>query len=242
VGGRYDTARAEGRMALGVFCALDGYSVSHIFAAAGYDFVIIDLQHAAYTWPELENMCFRVRSAGASVFLRTASQEAAEINLALDLPIDGIIIPNIASLSQARAAVAQTKFPPAGERSLGNERHDTIWDAYSAPDALIGMLVEHRDAVECIEEIFDLPIDFCWIGLHDLSASMGIDPHSVLQGPHPPELTKAIDRVRTAARAKGVHFWAAEPGADASITGVDARILRRAAEAALAATRERLQA
>ncbi len=229
-------------MALGVFCALDGYSVSHIFAAAGYDFVIIDLQHAAYTWPELENMCFRIRSAGASVFLRTASQEAAEINLALDLPIDGIIIPNIASLEQARAAVAQTKFPPAGERSLGNERHDTIWDAYSAPDALIGMLVEHRDAVDCIEEIFELPIDFCWIGLHDLSASMGIDPHAVLQGPHPPELTKAIDRVRAAARAQGVHFWAAEPGADATITGVDARILRRAAEAALAATRERLQA
>jgi 2-keto-3-deoxy-L-rhamnonate aldolase RhmA len=104
------------------------------------------------------------------------------------------------------------------------------------------MLVEHRDAVACIEEIFDLPIDFCWIGLHDLSASMGIDPHSVLQGPHPPALAAAIDRVRTAARAKGVHYWAAEPGADASITGVDARIVRRAAEAALAATRERLQA
>jgi 2-keto-3-deoxy-L-rhamnonate aldolase RhmA len=229
-------------MALGVFCALDGYSVSHIFAAAGYDFVIIDLQHAAYTWPELENMCFRIRSAGASVFLRTASQEAAEINLALDLPIDGIIIPNIASLEQARAAVAQTKFPPAGERSLGNERHDTIWDAYSAPDALIGMLVEHRDAVACIEEIFELPIDFCWIGLHDLSASMGIDPHSVLHAPLPPALTAAIDRVRAAARAHGVHFWAGEPGADASITGVDARILRRAAEAALEATRERLGA
>jgi 2-keto-3-deoxy-L-rhamnonate aldolase RhmA len=229
-------------MALGVFCALDGYSVSHIFAAAGYDFVIIDLQHAAYTWPELENMCFRIRSAGASVFLRTASQEAAEINLALDLPIDGIIIPNIASLEQAKAAVAQTKFPPAGERSLGNERHDTIWDAYSAPDALIGMLVEHRDAVACIEQIFELPIDFCWIGLHDLSASMGIDPHSVLQGPQPPALTAAIDRVRAAARAQGVHFWAGEPGADASITGVDARILRRAAEAALEATRERLGA
>jgi 2-keto-3-deoxy-L-rhamnonate aldolase RhmA len=227
-------------MAFGVFCCLDGYAVSHIFAAAGYDFVIIDLQHAAYTWPEVENMCLRIRSAGASVFLRTASQDGAEINLALDLPIDGIIIPNIASLDQARAAVAQTKFPPAGERSLGNERHDTIWSAYSAPEPMVGMLVEHVDAVACIEEIFELPIEFCWIGLHDLAASMGIDPHTVLQPPRPAAFDAAIDRIRAAARAAGVEYWAAEPGADATITGVDARLVQRAAVEALERTRARL--
>ena len=77
IGGRYQAALDEGRMAVGVFCAMDGYAVSHTFAAAGYDFVIIDLQHAAFTWPEVENMAFRVRSTGAAVFLRTASTEAA---------------------------------------------------------------------------------------------------------------------------------------------------------------------
>jgi 4-hydroxy-2-oxoheptanedioate aldolase len=240
--GRYQEALAEGRTALGVFCCLDGYSVSHIFAAAGYDFVIIDLQHAAYTWPELENMCFRIRSAGASVFLRTASQDGAEINLALDLPIDGLVIPNIASVAQARAALAHTKFPPAGERSLGNERHDTIWSAYSQPDAIIGMLVEHKDAVASIEEIFDLGMQFAWVGLHDLAASMGIDPHSVLHPPNPPEFTAAIERIRAAAQAKGVPYWGPEPGSAATLAAVDARVVRRAADDALAATRARLAA
>ena len=238
IGGRYQSALDDGRPAFGAFCALDGYAVSHLFAAAGCDFVIIDRQHAAYTWPEVENMAFRIRSTGAAVFIRTASTEPAEVNLALDLPIDGVILPNIASFDEARAAVAQTKFPPAGERSLGNERHDAIWEAYSQPDPLVGMLVEHPGAVAEIERIFsELPIDFCWVGVHDLSALMGFDPHAVVAGgvvqPFPDELVEAIDRVRAAARAHGVRFWGAEPGADAIMIGVDARIVRNAVGQAL---------
>lgn len=240
-GGRYAQALAEGRMAIGVFCALDGLAVSHLFASVGYDFVIVDLQHAAFTWPDVENMCFRIRSTGAAVFLRTASTTPAEVNLALDMPIDGVILPNLASFADAAAAVAQTKFPPAGKRSLGNERHDTIWQAYSAPDPLVGILVEHAGAVADIERILrDLPIDFVWVGLHDLAASYGVDPHTVVSGGDmPPELEAAITRTRDAARANGVRYWAGERGADATIAGVDARIVRQAAIDALARVRER---
>lgn len=240
-GGRYATALAGGRMAFGVFCALDGLAVSHLFASVGYDFVILDLQHATFTWPDVENACFRIRSTGAAVFLRTASTEPAEVNLALDLPIDGVILPNVTSFADAAAAVTQTKFPPTGERSLGNERHDTIWQAYSAPDPLVGLLVEHRGAVEAIEEILGtLPVDFVWIGLHDLAASYGIDPHAAVTGGVTADaLAAAIDRTRVAARANGVRFWAAEPGADATIAGVDARIVRQAAVDALDRVRER---
>ena len=243
-GGRYAVALREGRMAFGVFCALDGLAVSHLFASVGYDFVILDLQHAAFTWPDVENACFRIRSTGAAVFLRTASTEPAEVNLALDLPVDGVILPNVASFDQAAAAVAHTKFPPAGERSLGNERHDTIWQAYAAPDPLVGLLVEHRGAVEEIEPILgNLPIDFVWIGLHDLAAPYGIAPHAaVADGVMAEDLAAAIDRTRDAARAHGVRFWAAEPGADATIAGVDARIVRQAALDALARVRERFGA
>lgn len=229
-------------MALGVFCALDGLSIAHLFAAAGCDFVIVDRQHAAFTWPEIENLAFRVRATGAAVFIRTADTSPAEVNLALDLPIDGVILPNLASFEEARLAVAQTKFPPEGERSLGNERHDAIWEAYSQPEPLVGLLVEHPGAVAEIDKIFaELPIDFCWVGVHDLSALMGIDPHTVVAGgqaqPFPAELDGAIDRVRRAAREHGVRFWGAEPGADASIIGVDARIVRAAATDALARAR-----
>jgi 2-keto-3-deoxy-L-rhamnonate aldolase RhmA len=99
------------------------------------------------------------------------------------------------------------------------------------------MLVEHPGAVAEIERIFaELPIDFCWVGVHDLSALMGFDPHAIVADgvmqPFPDELVAAIDRVRTAARAHGVTFWGG-PGAEVVMIGVDARILRKAATDAL---------
>ena len=234
---RYHRALAEGRAPVGLFCCLDGFSLQHIFAAAGFDFLIFDRQHAAYTWPELEQMCFRVRSEGTSVFIRTASTEEAEVNLALDLPVDGIVLPNLASAAETKRALAFTKYPPRGVRSLGNERHDTIWNAYGAPEPLVGMLVEHPGAVAEIDEIFALEIDFAWVGFHDLSALMGLDPHTAF-GPNGavPELAEAMARVRSAARRAGVKFWGG-PDGDAIIGGVDARLVMAAARQALAAAR-----
>jgi 2-keto-3-deoxy-L-rhamnonate aldolase RhmA len=234
---RYREALAQGRAPVGLFCCLDGYSVAHVFAAAGFDFMVFDRQHAAYSWPELEQICFRVRSEGTAAFIRTASCEEAEINLALDLPVDGIVLPNLASAADTRRALGFAKFPPAGVRSLGNERNDTIWHAYSEPEPLVGMLVEHPGAVAEIDAILALEIDFAWVGFHDLSALMGLDPHKAF-GPHgvAPELAEAIARVRTAAKRAGVPFWG-PAGADAIIGGVDARIVRAAAERVLAAAR-----
>jgi 2-keto-3-deoxy-L-rhamnonate aldolase RhmA len=236
---RYHTALVEERAPVGLFCCLDGYSVAHIFAAAGFDFMVFDRQHAAYSWPELEQICFRVRSEGTSVFIRTASTEEAEINLALDLPVDGIVLPNLSSAADTRRALAFAKYPPAGVRSLGNERHDTIWNAYSEPDPLVGMLVEHPGAVAEIDAIFELDIDFAWVGFHDLSALMGLDPHKAF-GPQgvEPRLAQAMERVRAAAKKAGVTFWGAADG-DAIIGGVDARIVMQAARGALAAARGR---
>ena len=58
-GNRYLDGVAHGRPLLGAFCCLDGFSIPHILATAGFDFLVFDRQHAAYTWPELEQMCFR---------------------------------------------------------------------------------------------------------------------------------------------------------------------------------------
>jgi 2-keto-3-deoxy-L-rhamnonate aldolase RhmA len=99
------------------------------------------------------------------------------------------------------------------------------------------MLVEHPGAVAEIDAILALDVDFAWVGFHDLSALMGLDPHKAF-GPHgvAPELADAIARVRAAAQRAGVPFWG-PAGADAIIGGVDARMVRAAAEQALAAAR-----
>ena len=206
---------------------MDGYATAHILAAAGFDFLIFDRQHAAYSWPELENLCFRVREAGSSAFIRLNSAEEAEINLALDMPIEGIVIPNVASAQEAQDAIARAKWPPDGIRSLGNERNDAIWQAYSQPDPLVGFLIEHPGAVAEIDEILQLAVDYIWIGTHDLSALMGFDPHdAVARGIIPTALQDAMDRIAAAAEKHGVPLWGG-PNSNVKIGGVDSRLVQR---------------
>ncbi len=235
--GRYRDGLAAGRPVCGAFCALDGFATSHILASAGYDFLILDRQHAAYTWPDLENLCFRIRGEGASAFIRTASVDEDEVNLALDLPIEGVVLPNVASAEEARIALGRTKWAPDGCRSLGNERHDAIWDAYSQPDPLAGFLIEHPGAVEDIDEICELRPDFLWIGTHDLSQLMGFDPHQAVdRGVIPPPLAKAIERIQQAAARHDVVLWGG-PDRRARFAGVDARMFRQIALDTLAQAR-----
>ena len=150
-------------------------------------------------------MCFRVRSTGAAAFIRTASIDAAEVGLAYDMPVDGIILPNIASLEEAKRAVRDARLAPVGERSVGNERHDATIGAYHAPEPLLGLLIENPGAVEAIHDLLKLAVDFVWIGTHDLSASLGFDPHSLESG-IPEPLKAAMDRVRDAAFEHGIRI------------------------------------
>lgn len=237
---RYFAKLRAGEKPVGMYCCLDGYNITHIFAAAGFDFIILDRQHAANDWFEIEQMCWRIRSTGCSVFIRTGSTEEAEINMALDMPIDGLVLPNLVGVEDLRRALRFTRFPPAGIRSLGNERNDVIWGAYSEPEPAIGMLVEHPGAVAEIEAILASgAIEFTWIGVHDLSALMNLDPHEIMQpnGKLNPPLQEASDKVQRASQAAGVPFWGVFPDSDAVIAGVDARMIRKLADDTLAARR-----
>jgi 4-hydroxy-2-oxoheptanedioate aldolase len=238
---RYAVARAEGRTALGMICCLDGAAPSHILASAGFDFVLLDRQHAAYTWPELESMAYRVRATGAGVFVRTMGVSPEELNLTIDLPIDGIMLPNIASLAEARDAMSICRFPPTGRRSVGNARTGAILGANyrSMPDPLVGLLIVDIGAVEAIEEIVELPgLDFVFVGPHDLAGTMGLEPNTEPVRPAP--VAAAIERVEQAVERAGIPYWiwgndvaaveralVGEPAA--VMWSIDAEVLRGAA-------------
>lgn len=251
MGNRYDEAVEAGRLALGAFSVLDGYAPSHLLATAGFDYVIFDRQHAAFTWPQLENLCYRVSATGAAVFVRTAGRDAAELDLTLDLPVDGVVLPDVASVADVEEAVALTHLPPRGRRSLGNERNLVVQGRGYAEqtDPRLVLLIETVEAVEAIDDICAVDgVGAVWVGTHDLAAAMGLDPGGAVTDP-PQQLTDAVARVREAARASGVHFWtsraavqrdaAAEQaaGATAVMWGVDARFLAQAVREAVDAYR-----
>ena len=88
-------------------------------AAAGLDYVVIDLQHGGATERDLPALTTAIARAGAAPVARVRHAHPADIGRALDLGCAGVIVPNVESADQARAVAGACRYPPAGYRSGG---------------------------------------------------------------------------------------------------------------------------
>src|ERR1700749_3398880 len=90
-----------------------------LLAAAGFDYVVIDLQHGGATETDLPGMTSAIRLAGSTPVGRVRHAHPADIGRALDLGCEGVIVPNVDSAAQAREVAGAVRYPPAGYRSAG---------------------------------------------------------------------------------------------------------------------------
>src|SRR6185437_10753410 len=88
-------------------------------AAAGLDYIVIDLQHGGATERDLVPLTSAISKAGAVPLARVRYAHPADIGRALDLGCAGVIVPNVESAAQASAAAGACYYPPAGYRSGG---------------------------------------------------------------------------------------------------------------------------
>jgi 4-hydroxy-2-oxoheptanedioate aldolase len=121
-----------------------------------------------------------IAEAGCIALARVPSNRHDHIKRALDNGAHGIVVPMVNSREEALAAVAATKYPPVGNRSVGGSAHALNFDAtpneYYAranDEILVVLQCEHLQAVEDADRIFSVPgIDAIFVGPNDLAASM----------------------------------------------------------------------
>jgi 4-hydroxy-2-oxoheptanedioate aldolase len=148
---------------------------------AGFDFVLVDTEHGPSDMTELEHHIRAADSAGIRSLVRVSSADSADILRALDAGADGIVVPHVTSPDDVARAVALTRYPPHGRRSLALStragRHGTrsVADHLAAgDDVLLIAQLEDAEALERLPEILDCDgIAGVFIGPADLSASLG---------------------------------------------------------------------
>ena len=163
-----------------------------LLAAAGLDYVVVDLQHGGATEHDLPGLTSAIRLAGATPLGRVRHAHPADIGRALDLGCEGVIVPNVNSAAQAREAAGACRYPPAGYRSGGG-----AMTGVGEPFCLI--MVESVQAVADLEAtLTDQGVDGIYVGPRDLSYSLGcpLDPDD-------PVLKAALGRIRAACAAAG---------------------------------------
>lgn len=83
---------------------------------AGYDFVLLDMEHGPGTFENLQNLIRAANVSGVCPVVRVPRGTDIWIDQALDVGAGAIMIPQIDSADQARAAVSAAKFSPRGTR------------------------------------------------------------------------------------------------------------------------------
>lgn len=191
----------------GAIISLAAPQSAEIMAAAGFDWVLIDMEHSSLSLEDVHGLL----AAGGEKLLkivRVPGNDEVWIKRVLDLGCDGILVPMVNSGQEAAAAISAALYPPDGKRSVGVTRAHGYGPGFSeyvstANRKLVLMIqVEHIEAVRNIDEIISVPgVSAIFIGPYDLSASMGL----VGQVTHP-EVVSAIEKVKTKCREAGLPY------------------------------------
>ena len=197
----------SGHTCIGTVISFLDPAVSEVCAAAGYDFVWIDMEHQAMGIETALAHLMALRGTGTDGLVRVPCNDPNVIKPVLDMAPAGVIIPQIRNAQEAADAVAACRYPPRGCRGLGARRGvgygalpftEYLRDADRDPMVIVQ--IEHIDAVHSVDAILATEgLDGICIGPCDLSASMG-KPGQTTDA----DVAAAIDTVLAAAAKTNV--------------------------------------
>ncbi len=241
-----------GQTAFGCWLNLFSPMVAEVVAQAGYDCVLIDLEHGPGSFLDMVPLLQAVQGWDCAPLVRVPSNDPVNMKKVLDIGVEGVMIPSVDTVAQAEAAVAACRYPPRGRRGMAAtivraSEYGACWQEYvaKADDALLVMCqIESAEAVRNASAIAAVEgVDMLFIGPFDLSASLG---H--LGKPDHPEACAAIAEIEAAAKSAGVRLGgiptpersAAEltnAGYSLVLADADVLLLRDAARSSVAALR-----
>jgi len=240
------------RCLVGTWVKIPALEPVEILADAGFDFIVIDQEHAPLTFEFAYQATVVAQGAGMSVLVRVPDRSGGHLQRLLDIGVDGILVPRVTSVGEATAAVQQMLFSPAGERGIGITSRAGRWGGlaraeylrFGDEEVMRAVQLEERAAIEAVDDILAVPgLNGVFLGMGDLQLSSGL-PES------DPSIQKLVDKLLAAAQARGVPAGtavqtaaqvraAADRGYRYAMVSNDTSLLRNAAAAVVADVRSR---
>ena len=183
-------------------------SAPRILKEAGWDYILIDSEHASFGIEIISTMLQVSSTIGLPALVRVPETARSLLSRPLDAGAVGLMIPRVESRAQAEAIVRYTKYPPVGDRGviLGTAHNDyravngRQFLRQANAETLLVMQIETLAGIEHLDEILSVPgLDVALIGPYDLSTSMGI-PGEV----NHPRMQRAIGEFLKGCKRHGV--------------------------------------
>lgn len=192
----FKQALKDGRAQIGLWQALASPYTAEICAGAGYDWLLLDAEHAPNDIPLLVAQLQALKGTASHAVIRPPVGETWIVKQLLDIGAQTLLIPMIETRAQAEAMVRAVRYPPHGVRGVGAalaraSAFNRIPDYLQTANDEICLLVqvESRAALAALDDIASTDgVDGVFIGPSDLAADMG---H--LGKPGAPEVQAAVE-------------------------------------------------
>lgn len=183
-------------------------AVAQLLAAAGLDFLIVDMEHAPYNMETMADIVRMARQVEITPIVRIPDLAWERVGRILDAGAQGLMLPRVKTPAEVEAFVSALKYPPVGRRGmaagLGNTDFQGVstqeYINFSNEETLVIIQIETREAVDNVEALAAVPgVDVFFVGPDDLSISLGFAGQST----HP-HVQETISRVVTVANQSAI--------------------------------------
>ncbi|KIM94671.1 hypothetical protein OIDMADRAFT_135628 [Oidiodendron maius Zn] len=206
----------ENKPIIGAAISIGSVLCAQIVARSGFEWVLIDQEHAPTSPREATNLTHAVvaASAGQCVpIIRVPSHGIEWIKWALDSGAGGVIIPMVQSRKEAEDIIQRAIYPPIGQRSFGpflapyadtdNSSDVGKYLSKRARDLAIMPMIESVDGIKNAEEILSVKgVTGCFIGPYDLRQSLGLAGGDGEES----SFIEALEKVLEIGKRLGVHI------------------------------------
>jgi 4-hydroxy-2-oxoheptanedioate aldolase len=201
----------EGENVYGLLNSVPSPMLCEMHAFAGFDFVILDLEHLLRSEEDLMHCVRACEAAGISPWLRIPQLDEKLIGRALDAGIEAIVLSRTESAGQVQRAIEAARFPPLGKRGITGGRI-TGFGRLPLPEyidlanrqTMIIPMIESRAGVDALRDILQVPgVGMIMEGALDLSLDLGLGPD-----PTHPQVWQALQEIADACLSASVPFCA----------------------------------
>jgi 4-hydroxy-2-oxoheptanedioate aldolase len=208
---RFKQALRNEKVQYGLWLGLANAYCAEICAGAGFDWLVIDGEHAPNDIRTILAQLQAVAPYPVHPMVRPVEGTTAIVKQLLDIGAPTLLIPLVESAEQARAMVAATRYPPDGVRGVGTAlvraaRWNRISDylARANDEVCLILQIETQKGLDALDEILKVEgVDGIFIGPADLSANLGYrgqPNHSDVQK----IIENTIQKIQAAGRAAGI--------------------------------------
>jgi 4-hydroxy-2-oxoheptanedioate aldolase len=174
-------ALRRGEKTIGLWLTLGSFTATEIAARAGFDWLLIDMEHTVASEAEVLGHLRAAMGGTAEPMVRIPWNDAVVVKRVLDIGVRSILVPYVQNADEARRAVAATRYPPDGIRgysgmSRANDyARDKAYATGAASEIFLAVQVESPEAVANAGAIAAVEgIDGVFVGPNDLAANMGL--------------------------------------------------------------------